>query len=197
MRFLIILVLFCGLTQDSFAQVKPQSGLDFLSREWNKAENLYRGKNYVITKVLDLPQDQVTPVTISAITSSKSGELTTMVYDCEKLAQRGVVFVFWNPYYNPLAEDVHYLRYGYRNIEASDFEELAESLLELLEDKKGILKEDNNVVYTWQDIDFVFSNDQGRKSIRVIFGKYDSEWNDANLKTTIKRFRKFEKKQDK
>ena len=179
----------------SFGQVtRAEEGI--MSQAYSKDIAEYMVKEYVIKEILMVPDKQTIEVEINALTASKSGELTTVVYDCKELKKRGLIFGFWNSNTNEF--NVHYKGYAFRNFEFNKAKELLDNLDLVLEEKKAILSRDNNenlaknAVYKFDDVIFLFYIDElGSSLIRVMWNGYDSEWNQKNLKTMKKRFYKF------
>jgi hypothetical protein len=81
MKFFLGLIFTVLLLAESIAQTNQ--GL--LSQEESKLITEYKCKDFIINKVIAVPDKKSTEVYIDAITSSKSGELTTVIYFCESL----------------------------------------------------------------------------------------------------------------
>lgn len=181
----------------SFGQVKPTEG-GLLSQIYSKEITEYRSKEYIVNEILVAPNKEVIDLEINAITASKSGELTTVIYNCESQKKRGLLFVFWNERINEF--NLRYKGYAFRHFEYAIAKDLLDNLDAVLEQKKAILSFENenlskNAVYKWDDVNFLFyKSELGSNLIRIFWNSFDSEWNQANLKTTKRRFDKFFKK---
>jgi len=168
----------------TFSQV---SNIGLASQEYSKDITEYVSKEYLITKILKIPEGMLIGVEIDAITASNSGELSTIVYNCEQLEKRGILLIFWTG-------DLSYIDgnrgYGFLHLEYDTAIDLFTKLSTANKHKKSILNQgkDWNVVFRWADLHFVFWVDNTMNKIRVFWNGYDSEWSSSNLKTTAKRF---------
>ncbi|MFH1298001.1 MAG: hypothetical protein ABIJ04_12150 [Bacteroidota bacterium] len=123
----------------------------------------------------------------------KSGEITTVLYQCVSLAKSVVVFAFWNDYSTGVI--LTYTGYSFYNLEMEEAQELFNALESLMDQENKILTNYiGNIVYKFDELTFLFFNSGDilvNKPIRIWYDLFDSDWNQGNLKTTIKRFRKF------
>lgn len=178
---LFLLVSFSISAHAQFNANNFQGGLDKLfAQEYSKATTEYLTKVFISRNVLKLTDNELTGYQIDAITAAKSGELTTVLYNCPKLNQKGLVFVFYN-----------YRHYSFYHFEYNEAKTLFEKLSAAIEDNKIVLDEVNTSVLKANDIHFIFADN----TIRVVWGEYDSLWDKSNFKTTYHRFEKFFKKQ--
>ena len=180
----ILLALLLALSFTAKAQVATT---DFaapveklFAQEYSKDATAYLTKVFIARQALKLKDNELTGFELDAVTSSKSGELTTVLYNCPKLNQRGIVFVFYN-----------YKHYSFYHFEYSEAKILMDRISAALEDNKQVLDEVNTSVLKANDIHFIFAE----SNIRVVWSEYDSSWDKSNFKTTYKRFDKFFKKQ--
>ncbi|HTI60763.1 hypothetical protein [Mucilaginibacter sp.] len=145
----------------------------------------YLTKVYIARDVLKLKENETTGFEIDAVTAAKSGELTTILYNCPKLNQKGMVLVFWNKGLYNLG------LYSFYHFEYDDANILLQRINDAIESNKEILDDVNTSVLKLNDIHFIFAG----SSIRVVWGEYDSLWDKFNFRTTYKRFGRFFKKQ--
>jgi hypothetical protein len=150
------------------------------AQEYSKEATNYLTKVYISRNVLKLADNDLTGFQIDAITAAKSGELTTVLYNCPKLNQKGMVLVFYN-----------YKHYSFYHFEYSEAKTLLDKIAAAVEDNKEVLDEVNTSVLKANDIHLIFAG----STIRVVWGEFDSLWDKSNFKTTNKRFEKFFKKQ--
>jgi hypothetical protein len=194
MKYFIVSTLLVLLSPTLYGQIKPTEGGIF-SQLYGKEITEYKSKEYIVNEILEVPNKQLIDIEIDAITASKSGELTVIIYNCELQKKRGLVFVFWSDQLNEF--NVRYKGYAFRHFEYSAAKDMLNNLETVLEQKKAILTFENgnlskNAVYKWDDVNFLFyKNEFGSNLIRLFWNNFDSEWNQANLKTTKKRFDKF------
>ena len=192
MRNIVLTFLFIPTWIIAFGQASD----GILSQAYSKEITEYKVKEFIIREILQIPDKKTIEVEINALTASKSGELTTVIYDCKELNKRGLVFGFWNAYTNQF--NVVYKGYAFKNFDFEKAKELLDNIETVLEEKKAILSWDNNedlaknALYKFDDIIFIFyKGEMGSNLIRVLWNGFDSEWNQANLKTMKKRFYRF------
>jgi hypothetical protein len=169
------------------SQVRDES---LMSQGYNKALTQFKTKEYIIKDILNIPVDEIIGVEIDAITASKFGEISTVVYNCESLDKKGLVFTFWANRINDY--NTNYMGYAFRNIEYDKAAILFEKLEKIMTEKKSVLNKGYNwnAVFRWEDLYFVFYVEGASNKIRVFWNGYDSDWNQSNLKTTSRRFKK-------
>jgi hypothetical protein len=179
---IVIMIIF------KFNLVAQSTDRSFAGQDYSKTLTEFIIKEYLITELLNVEEGNLIGVEIDAITASKYGELTTVVYNCEQLNKKGLVFAFWSDTWNEY--NTHYKGYAFRDIEYDKAITLFNKLDSVIENKKHILKKGYtwNAVFRWEDIYFVFYNDGLANKIRVFWKGFDSDWNQSNLKTTGRRF---------
>lgn len=186
---LVTVQLFCSILL--FSQTRQG---DILSQERCKEITEYYCKQYIVEDILKVPDKQSIGVYIYAITAAKSGELTTVLYQCDEFNKKGLVFAFWNDY---SANSVtSYKGYGLYHLDFEQAGKLLNELESIVGSKNKILDEPiGNLVYRSDELTFLFYNKQTefgfKPVIRVWWNNFDSDWTISNLETTIKRFRKF------
>ena len=92
--FPLIIIYLCSWNLGICQINQYESGLD--AQLYSKEITEYRVKEFIIKEILNLPEKQTIEIQISSITASKSGELTTVIYECKSLNKRGLIFGFWN-----------------------------------------------------------------------------------------------------
>lgn len=186
---LVTVQLFCSILL--FSQTRQG---DILSQERCKEITEYYCKQYIVEDILKVPDKQSIGVYIYAITAAKSGELTTVLYQCDEFNKKGLVIAFWNDY---SANSVtSYKGYGLYHLDFEQAGKLLNELESIVGSKNKILDEPiGNLVYRSDELTFLFYNKQTefgfKPVIRVWWNNFDSDWTISNLETTIKRFRKF------
>jgi len=189
-------ILITGFTTNCAAQDTGTKATDIFRRIYNAELTYETSKQFVFTELIKVPHDKLAGVLLYPVSTSKYGELTTLVYHSEDLDRKGFIFAFWDEYVT--ASNMSYNGYSFRAFEITDeTENLLTRLKEIIEDKKGALKDDNNAIYQYEDVTFGFYKEGMKKSIDVFWNGYKSKWNDANLKKTIKRVQKVMKKKGK
>ena len=180
----IFFVLLLALSFSAKAQFNANNYVSttdkLFAQEYSKDATAYLTKVYIARQVLKLKDNDLTGFELDAITAAKSGELTTVLYNCPKLNQRGLVFVFYN-----------YKHYSFYHFEYNEAKILMDRISSAVEDNKQVLDEVNTSVLKANDIHLIFAE----SNIRVVWEEYDSSWDKSNYKTTYRRFDKFFKKQ--
>jgi hypothetical protein len=181
-KLLTILLLICAIKSNAqYNATNFANNVDKLfAQEYSKAASEYLTKVYVARNILKLKENELTGFEIDAITAAKSGELTTILYNCPKLNQKGLVFVFYA-----------YKQYSFYHFAYDEAKVLLDKISAAVEDNKQVLDEVNTSVLKANDIHLIFAE----SSIRVVWQEYDSNWDKSNFKTTYRRFDKFFKKQ--
>jgi hypothetical protein len=99
MKNIILSFLILSYCTCNYGQINTTKG-GILSQEYSKEITEYKIKEFIVREVLQVPDKQVIDVEINSLTASKSGELTIVIYNCNALKQRGLVFGFWSEYSN-------------------------------------------------------------------------------------------------
>ncbi len=192
------LFLIFGEIEVSAQVTKPQSeggsslGMLF-RREYNKDIAILVCRKFVCQQILNIPDGDIVKVEIDPLTASKSGELTTVYYQCDELKKKGLLFVFYN-------EDVYsnkgYNGFSYVNLEESEADELMSNVSKIIETKDAMFKTQyNHAAYSFKEMTFVFAETEiGRDFIMVYYKDYESWWNDSNFKKVAKRYSSKSKK---
>lgn len=191
MKYVLFILFFCSNCFYTNAQTRQG---EVLSQEYCKQITEYYCKQYIVDEVLQVPDRKSVGIYIHPITAAKSGELTTVLYQCDSLHKKGLVFAFWNDYSTGII--LPFKGYGFYNLDFEQAKELLNSLESLVDQENKILDDTpGNLVYKSDDLTFLFYNRIGDfgscKGIRVWWKTFDSDWTVTNLQTTIKRFRKF------
>ena len=178
------------------AQVSTTEGGLLGGQLFSKEITESRVKEFIVSELLELPNKKLLEVEIDGLTASASGELTTVIYSCKELNKKAMIFGFWNLYVNEF--NVRYKGYAFKHFDFGTANELVNSLDEVLDEKKSIIKlKDNqglstNAVYKFDDVTFIFyKNELGSNLIRVLWNGFDSEWNQANVKAMSRRMKRF------
>ncbi|UOE47944.1 hypothetical protein MTO98_26390 [Mucilaginibacter sp. SMC90] len=181
-KLLTLLLIICAFkSQAQYNATNFPNNIDKLfAQEYSKDASEFLTKVYISRNILKLNENELTGFQIDAITAAKSGELTTVLYNCPKLNQKGLVFVFYN-----------YKHFSFYHFEFNEAKVLLDKISAAVEDNKQVLDEVNTSVLKANDIHLIFAE----SSIRVVWDEYDSNWDKSNFKTTYRRFDKFFKKQ--
>jgi len=179
MRSYLLAILFLGLVNSLWAQGNPSQGRTF-SNSFSREAAEYRVKEFLVREVIEIPENKTIEISINALTASRSGELTTIIYDCKQLGKSGLVFGFWSDYVKE--SNQKYQGYAFKNFDLEKAKDLLDNLDRVLEEKRSILpygSEDlsKNALFKFEDTTFIFYKDNlDANLIRVIWNGFDLEW---------------------
>lgn len=176
--FIIIQLVFLQFTESQIVY----------SKEFSKEISLYKAKKFVIETILG-DSNSVLNFEIDALAATSSGELTSLVYRCEKLGKEGLLLGFYGNYWNE--SGVVYQGYGFKILPV----EKALELLKIIDRVKNnynnylsIETDSNNVYFNFDDMTFLIYKTVSGTSIRVFWKTFDAEWQDIAFIRTKKRF---------
>ncbi len=191
MRNCWLVILLTGTIHSLCGQVNQNR----TSSSFNKEVAEYRVKEYLVREVLEIPDKKTIEISINALTASKSGELTAIIYDCKELGKSGLVFGFWSEYIKETNQK--YQGFAFKNFEVEKAKDLLDNLDRAVDEKKDILPYgmddlSKNALFRFEDVIFIFYKDNlDANLIRVLWNGFDLEWNQSNLKTTKRRFYRY------
>ena len=172
----------------SDAQVSQNDHV-FLAKHFSKEEALYKARAYVMQTVLGVNPD-VTRFMIDPLAATHSGEVTSLVYECEAKRKRGLVLGFFGTYRNEagLSSPAH----AFKNLPEVNAYELLAKLEHTIKNFSGYLAKDvdnNNVFFSYEDMTFLVYREQltGKSLVRVFWNSFDAEWESKAIKRTKKR----------
>lgn len=93
-KYLLIL-----LSQVAFCQVAENKNNVIYAKEYSKEIALYKAKSYVISDILG-NSSKVVKFKIDPLAATATGELTSLVYNCEELSKEGLILGFYGDYWN-------------------------------------------------------------------------------------------------
>ncbi|MBP9847868.1 MAG: hypothetical protein KBC58_00360 [Flavobacterium sp.] len=183
-------LIFLFLTQFAFTQIAQNQNNVFYAKEFSKEISLYKAKGFVIESVLG-DSNSVVKFEIDPLAATSSGELTSLVYNCEKLGKEGLLLGFYGNYWNDAG--VVYQGYGFKNLPVEKALELLKKIDEVKTNYENYLSKDtdnNNVYFKYDDMTFLIYKSSSGTTIRVFWNTFDAEWQDVAFKRTKRRFEK-------
>lgn len=183
-------LIFLFLTQLSFSQVAQNQNNVFYAKEFSKEISLYKAKSFVIESVLG-DSNSVVSFEIDPLAATSSGELTSLVYNCDKLGKEGLLLGFYGNYWNETG--TVYQGYGFKNLPVDKALELLKKIDEVKSKNASYLSEDsdnNNIYFTFEDMTFLIYESTSGTTIRVFWNTFDAEWQEIAFKRTKRRFEK-------
>lgn len=187
-RASILLFLTILLLSTSFAQSPISKGFYF-AKEYSKDEALYKAKDFVMDEILGESEGLVR-FKIDPLAAASSGELTSLVYNCDGKNKTGLVLGFFGNYVNETG--LPFQGYGFKNLDETDALNLLILIKEVYEKELFFInadKDNNNVYFRFQDLTFLVYNRDGLR-MRVFWNGFDSEWESTAFERTKRRFEK-------
>lgn len=188
MKPIILSVLFLlSIISFSFCQVSS-------NQEWSKERSEYLAKEEIVFNYLKPTDFELYELRVDAITAASSGELSVVVYECVKQNKKGVLIGFWNSGANEFGIIKKY--YAFKHFDFEEAGKFLGFLIDVMNTKYLVwnnrLRPSNiNPFFKYGDLTFVFYLDNLSNKVRVFWEGRDSEWNQANIKTTIRRYENF------
>ncbi|WP_445749903.1 hypothetical protein [Polaribacter sp.] len=185
----LLFILSLILPTVSFSQVSVNKGIYF-AKEFSKEISLYRAKTFVMNEILGI-EEKLTKFEIDPLAASSSGELTTLVYNCEEKKMSGLVLGFYGDRWND--SGVSFQAYAFKNLPKKKALEILSTIEKFIADESKFLSQDydnNNMFFKFDDITFLIYKTTGGSKIRVFWNGFDSEWESTAFGRTKKRFEK-------
>jgi len=191
MRTNAIVLIALILSLESSAQVPQVMDGKYIwdAKEYSKDVALFNSKQFLFTNVLgtstDIVQFEVIP-----LAAASSGELTTLLYNCNSKKKEGLVLGFYGTY----REDNGRISQGhaFKNLEKEKAIAFLTKIQKAMEENKKYLKDDadnSNIYFSFDDIDVLVCNgDDNRYLIRLFWNGFDSSWEQTAFQRSKKRF---------
>ncbi len=170
-----------------FSQVSTNKNIWF-AKEFSKELAMYKAKTFLIKEVLDIKED-VSKFEIIPLAASTSGELTTLIYKSSE--KEGLILGFFGDYWNDAG--VVYQGYKFLNLNRNDATQFLKKINDTLEENDKYLKNDidnNNIFFSFKDIDILINYTGKGYSIRLYFENFDSSWDETAFTRSKRRFEK-------
>lgn len=183
-------LLFLLLTQFAFSQISQNQSNILYAKEFSKDITLYKAKGFVIESVLGDSNSEV-KFELDPLAATSSGELTSLVYKCEKLGKEGLLLGFYGNYWNE--SGIVYQGYGFKNLPVEKALELLRKIEDVKSGYANYISEDsdnNNIYFSFDDMTFLIYRSSSGTTIRVFWNTFDAEWQEIAFKRTKRRFEK-------
>jgi hypothetical protein len=181
----LFLLLGLSINLTALAQISTKSGI-FAAKEFSKEIALYKAKAFTITDILGV-SDKVVAFQIDPLAAASSGELTSLVYQCDEKSKEGMILGFYGDTWN--AAGVRYQAFAFKDLPKEKALELLDKIEKTIEQNARYLAEDgdnNNVYFQYDDILLLIYKGTSTK-IRVFWNEFDSEWDITAFKRTKRR----------
>ena len=172
-----------------FSQIRQPYGDFWQAKEWSKSISLFKGKKYLLQNIFDT-SEATTKFQIIALTGSSSGEITTLMYNCEQQNKEGLILGFYGDYWNE--SGVFYKGFAFKNFNKSEATKFLDKIQSVINENEEFLKDDkdnNNIVFQFDDIDILIYYDTiNSPSIRLFWRGFDSTWEYVAYMRSKRRF---------
>lgn len=192
MRKLLLLCLLSFTAINVNAQVAMPSKGSFYwnEKEFSKDVALFRAKFFLFNDVLG-KSENINTFEVIPLASASSGELTTLLYRSEEHSKEGIVLGFFGSYWND--SGVRFQGYAYKDLDKVDALEFLDKISSALNDYNKFLKsntDNNNIYFSYKDIDVLISYSGGTRIIRLFWNGFDSTWDGTAFDRSKRRFEK-------
>jgi len=185
----LLLFLSLILSTISFSQVSVNKGIYF-AKEFSKDVSLYKAKSFVMDEIIGI-EEKLIKFDIDPLAATSSGELTSLIYNCEEKGLTGLVLGFYGDRWND--SGVLYQAYAFKNLTKDNALNILTKLNKYIEDESKYLSEDtdkNNMFFRYDDMTFLIYKTYSGPKIRIFWNGFDSEWESIAFTRTKKRFEK-------
>lgn len=125
------------------------------------------------------------------LAASSSGELTTLLYRSEDFNKEGIILGFYGDYWNE--SGVKFQGYAYKDLNKEDALEFLDKISSAISDYGKFLSkntDNNNIYFTYKDIDVLISYSGANRVIRLFWSGFDSTWDGTAFDRSKRRFEK-------
>ncbi len=180
------------LTISASAQVATpsQGSFYFNEKEFSKDISLFRAKYFLFNTVLG-KSEKINTFEVIPLAASSSGELTTLLYRSEDFNKEGIVLGFYGSYWNE--SGARFQGYAYKDLDKEDALEFLDKISSAITEYSKFLSkntDNNNIYFTYQDIDVLISYSGGTRIIRLFWNGFDSTWDGTAFDRSKRRFEK-------
>jgi hypothetical protein len=180
-KLIIIALIFC---QSAIAQIPTNMGFS-LCGEFSDKNLAVKAEGFLLKEILKSPED-IVQFKLERIASSMSGDLTSLIYRCEKKQIEGMILAFYGDYWNDTGDI--YKGFIFKNLPKNEALEFLSKISSTIEEQKDFLSKDNynNVSFQYEDISVVISKDMEMK-IRIFLNGFDADWDNYAFARTKRR----------
>ncbi|MDH7459828.1 hypothetical protein QEG73_01020 [Chitinophagaceae bacterium 26-R-25] len=174
------------------AQVASGSAGKFYrdAKEYSKNIALFNSKRFLFTNVFGLSsENELIQFEVIPLAAATSGELTTLLYKCDRTKQEGLVLGFYGSYCN--SDGSVSQGYAYKNLEKEKATAFLNIIQNAMNDNDRFLTDDydnNNIYFSYDNIDVLICKTANRFLIRLFWNGFDSNWDESAFKQSKKQF---------
>src|ERR1035438_183220 len=182
-KIILILLFITNIINAQISASKQTSLFGFIAaKEYSKDIALYNAKKFVVDEIIGI-SDSIVKFEIDPLAASNSGEVTTLVYKCEEKNKEGLIFGFYNDYWNNAG--VIYSGYGFKALTKAKTDELLQKILSALDKNNKFIKDDydnNNICFQFDDMTFIiYRLFNPGTIIRIFWNGFHAEWSYLEL----------------
>ena len=166
----------------------------YLAQTESSAIALEKAKEYLVQNVLAVDETAVAFV-LDPLHSSTTGDLTTLVYECEARQISGLILAFFGNYWNEAG--VVYKGYGFKRLEVVKANEFLKKVKDEFAMHEEFLRADgdhNHIAFSYEDIKVVMWVESGQSAapyrLRLFWNGFDALWYQNAHEKTSKRLMK-------
>ena len=151
----------------------------------------YKAKKFIIDSILG-PNSASETFVVEALAGSKSTEISTMYFENNNSSEKGLIFGFYDDFWDKNGAGVSFKGYGFRHVEYAEAVTLLDKIDKIITSYSSYLSADqnsNNIYFNFEDLLFLIYMDGGGK-IRIFYEGFDAEWDYQRFLKTKNRFKK-------
>lgn len=164
------------------------------AKEFNKEVSLYLAKAFLVDEIIKPPQSGASiQFYVDPLAAATSGELTTLIFDCQQMDVKGLILGFYGNYWDINGTGIDFTGYSFKYVPDDVAIKMFDKIDREIEKNEGFLNEDmdnNNICFVYDDITFVITRPAGVRKIRLFWNGFDSEWEETTFRRTVKRYYK-------
>lgn len=184
-KLILLLSLFCNVLLAQISANSQKTLFGFIAaKEYSKDIALYNAKKFVVDEIIE-PSDTITQFEIVALVAANSGELTTLAYRCLGKRKSGLIFGFYNNYWNNAG--VIYSGYGFKALTKIETFELIQKIQSAIREHANYIQDEhdsNNVCFKYDDMTFIIYRTMTGIIIRVFWNGFSADWKESEFNKT-------------
>lgn len=185
---LLFILFYSGISAQ--VAMPSQSSFYWNEKEFSKDIAMFRAKYFLFNNVLG-KSEKVNSFEVIPLAAASSGELTTLLYRSEDFNKEGIVLGFYGSYWNE--SGVIFKGYAYKDLNKDDALEFLNKIDKSIEENNKFLTkstDNNNIFFSYKDIDVLISYSGATKVIRLFWNGFDSTWDGTAFDRSKRRFEK-------
>jgi hypothetical protein len=190
MKFVLTFFLIVFTNTVMYSQVTMNENNFLFSQSFSKEIALYNAKSFLFNNVLGSTTG-IVKFEVIPLAAAASGELTTLIYNCESKQREGMILGFYGDYWNKAG--VVYKGFAFKNFDKIQAKEFLDKIQNAIDANSEYLQDDkdnNNIYFKYDDINVLISAPVGSYTIRLFWNNFDSSWENTAFEKSKRRFEK-------